>query len=150
VGADNCTILKRDNGFIPCPVSNGDELYPNGIFVFNITKIRAYIQKNSGSIVLQEVAVKDFFKDFSSIDESYVDSVDISLPVLLAEISPGRYNLIDGNHRMEKARRMGVSSMPAYKLDVKQHVNFLTSKRAYVTYVKYWNDKVRQKERYHG
>ena len=51
---------------------------------------------------------------------------------------------------MEKARRMGVSSMPAYKLNVKQHVNFLTSKRAYVAYVEYWNDKVRQKESYHG
>ncbi len=24
------------------------------------------------------------------------------------------------------------------------------SKRAYETYVEYWNDKVRQKERYHG
>jgi len=62
-----------------------------------------------------EVAVEDFYKDFSSINESHVDSVDISLPVLLAEISPGRYNLIDGNHRMEKARRMGINCMPAYK-----------------------------------
>lgn len=79
-----------------------------------------------------------------------MDSVDISPPVLLAEISPDRYNLIDGNHRMEKARRMEVNSMPAYKLNVKQHVNFLTSKRAYVSYIEYWNDKVRQKERYHG
>ena len=130
-------MLKIDNGFTPCPTKSGDELFRNGIFEFNITKVLEYIQKNTDSLILEEVAVSDFYKGFSSIDESYVDSVDISLPVLLAEISPGRYNLIDGNHRM------GVSSMPAYKLDVKQHVNFLTSKRVYVTYVKYWNDKVR-------
>ena len=136
-------MLKIDNGFTPCPTKSGDELFRNGIFEFNITKVLEYIQKSTDSLILEEVAVSDFYKGFSSIDESYVDSVDISLPVLLAEISPGRYNLIDGNHRMEKARRMGVSSVPAYKLDVKQHVNFLTSKRAYVTYVKYWNDKVR-------
>ena len=61
---------------------------------------------------------KEIYKSFSSIDESHVDSVDISLPVLLAKISPGRYNLIDGNHRMEKARRIGVSSMPASKLNL--------------------------------
>jgi len=143
-------MLKIDNSFTPCPTKSGDELYPNGIFEFNITKMLEFIQKNIDCITVEEVAVDNFPKEFSSIDESHVDSVDISLPVLLAEISPDRYNLIDGNHRMEKARRIGVSSMTAYKLNVKQHINFLTSKRAYVTYVEYWNDKVRQKERYHG
>ncbi len=143
-------MLKIDKDFTPCQAKSGDELYPNGIFEFNITKILEYIQNDTDSITLEEVAVGDFCKDFSSINEPHVDSVDISMPVLLAEISPGRYNLIDGNHRMEKARRMGVNRIPAYKLNVRQHINFLTSKRAYVTYVEYWNDKVRQKERYHG
>ena len=50
-------------------------------------------------------------KGFSSINESHMDSVVISQPVILAEISPGRFNLIDGNHRMEKARRLGVMSI---------------------------------------
>ena len=30
--------LKADKDFTPTPVNDGDELYPNGIFVFNITK----------------------------------------------------------------------------------------------------------------
>ena len=137
-------MLKIDNDFTPCPVLTGDELYPNGIFEFNITKILEYIQKNTDSIILEEVAVNDFIKGFSSIDESHVDSVDISLPVLLAEISPNLYNMIDGNHRMEKARRLGVNSMPAYKLSVSQHIKFLTSKKAYVAYIEYWNGKIRQ------
>jgi ParB-like chromosome segregation protein Spo0J len=38
-----------------------------------------------------------------------MDSVEILRPVVLAEISPGQYNLIDGRHRMEKARRMGIN-----------------------------------------
>ncbi len=96
-------------------------------------QILKYIQNNTDSITLEEVAVGDFCKDFSSINEAHLDSVDISLPVLLAEIFPGRYNLIDGNHRIEKARRMGIGSMPAYKLNVSQHIYFLTSKRAYET-----------------
>lgn len=137
-------ILKSDNDFTPCPVATGDELFPNGIFVFNITKIIEYIQKNPSSITLENVAVSDFFKGFSSINESNVDSVDISKPVILAEISPGRYNLIDGNHRMEKARRMGINSIRAYKLNVEQHIRFLTSKKAYVAYIEYWNSKLKE------
>ncbi len=140
-------ILKIDKNFTPCEAIIDDELYPNGIFVFNITKILEYIQTGTDSITLEEVAVDDFCKDFSSINEAHVDSVDISVPVLLAEISPGRYNLIDGNHRMEKARRMGIGSMPAYRLNVDQHINFLTTKRGYIAYVEYWNDKVRQMQK---
>ena len=135
-------ILKADSNFSPCPVSDGDEVFANGIFEFNITKMIEYIQENVDRIILAEVAVGDFFQEFSSIDESHVDSVEISKPVTLAEIAPDRYDLIDGNHRMEKARRMGITNMPAYRLNVEQHVRFLTSKMAYLAYIEYWNGKL--------
>ncbi len=134
--------LKVDKAFIPCPVATDDELHPNGIFVFNITKMLEYIQKEPESITLEEVAVKDFRKNISSIDESYMDSVEINRPVIIAEISPGRYNLIDGNHRMEKARRIGLERILAYRLNVEQHLRFLTSQKAYVAYIAYWNSKL--------
>ena len=137
-------ILKADTGFTPCPIQDGDELYPNGIFVFNITKMIAYLQNNPGNVALVEVAVTDFFPEFSCIDESHVESVDISRPVILAEISPGHFKLIDGNHRMEKARRIGTSNILAYKLDMHQHIAFLTSMKAYLSYIEYWNEKIKQ------
>lgn len=133
-----------DENFVPCPVNDGDELYPNGIFVFNITKMIEYIKKNPADIALETVAVEDFCGDFSSFDESHVDSVDVSQPVVMAEISPGRYNLIDGNHRMQKARITGVKSVSAYKLNVTQHMKFLTTKRGYKSYIEYWNSKLKQ------
>ncbi len=110
-----------------------------GLFVysFQLTTIM------SNSITLEEVAVSDLYKGYSSINESHMASVEISQPVILAEISPGRYNLIDGNHRMEKARRTGIKSMQAYKLNAEQHMKFLTSKKAYVAYVEYWNSKLK-------
>jgi len=137
-------ILKIDKDFTPCEAIIDDELYPNGIFVFNITKILEYIQSGTGNITLEEVAVGDFYKEFSSINEDHVDSVDISVPVLLAEIAPGRFNLIDGNHRMEKARRLKADSIHAYKLNANQHLKYLTSIDAYLAYIQYWNDKVQQ------
>jgi len=43
--------------------------------------------------VPERMAVEDFPKSFSCINETCMDSVHSSEPVLLAEIAPGRYNL---------------------------------------------------------
>lgn len=135
--------LKVNKNFVPCPVETEDELFPNGIFVFNITKMNEYIQTHSEDIPCEEIAVSDF-SNSSTVNESHIDSVEVSRPVILAEIAPGRYNVIDGNHRMEKARRMGIKNVTAYKLSAKQHMQFLTSEKAYIAYIEYWNDKVKQ------
>jgi len=133
--------LKADKNFIPCPVSDGDEFYSNGIFVFNITKMTEYIMDNPEIFIPEEVVVKDLHK-FLFINESQVDTVDISKPVIMAEISPSRFNLIDGQHRIEKAHRLGIKTIMAYRLNVHQHIKFLTSRKAYEAYVEYWNSKI--------
>ncbi len=132
---------KINKRFTPCPEEDGDELYPNGIFVFNITKLAEYIQRNG--IVCEEVLVEDFSRGSSNFNEEHLPSVDVTKPVIIAEISPGRYNVIDGNHRMEKARRLGLKKMPAYKIAPEQHVRFLTTEKGYLAYVEYWNDKLK-------
>jgi hypothetical protein len=134
--------IKVNKNFSPCPVSDEDEMYRNGIFEFNITKMIEYIKKNSTDIRCESVAVKDFCREFSSINEVHIDKVDVSQPVIMAEIAPGRYNLIDGNHRVEKARRMRLVNVMAHKMDVEQHMKFLTDKKAYVIYIEYWNSKL--------
>ncbi|WP_026603620.1 hypothetical protein [Methylomonas sp. 11b] len=136
--------FKVDAGFIPCPVNEGDELYPNGIFEFNISCILEHIQRNPTDVALVEITVNDFYHGFSSLNESQVELADMSKPVVLAEISPGKSNLIDGHHRLEKARRSGVCTLRAHKLTAVQHLRFLTSERAYLSYIEYWNGKVKQ------
>ena len=136
-------IMKVESDFTACPVLDGDELFANGIFEFNITKMIEYIQANSDQFILEEIMVGDFYKEFSSINDSHVKSVEVSKPVILVEISPDRYNLIDGNHRMEKARSIGMKKIQAYKLNVEQHIRFLTSKMSYLSYIEYWNGKLR-------
>jgi len=42
--------LKVNKDFAPCPGVDGDEMFSNGIFVFNITKVIEYLQENSGTI----------------------------------------------------------------------------------------------------
>lgn len=134
--------LKINKSFKPCPTEDGDEIYQNGIFEFNISKLLEYMKNNSEKFELIEVEVEDFPKEFSSLNEMHVESTDHSQPVIIAEISPGLYNLIDGNHRMEKARIKGLTSINAFKVNVDQHIKFLTDKDAYLKYVDYWNGKV--------
>ena len=136
-------MLRVNKDFTPCPIEEGDELFSNGIFEFNVTRMLQHIENNPADVVIVEVAVNDFFQEFSSVDEPHVESVDITRPLLIAEISPGHYNLIDGHHRVEKARRLGVGKMQAYQMTVLQHLAFLTSKKAYLLYVEYWNSKLK-------
>jgi len=72
-----------------------------------------------------------------------MEHVEISRPIILAEIAPGRYNLIDGNHRLEKAHRMGIKTIQAYRLNATQHIKFLIGKKTYTTYIEYWNSKLK-------
>ena len=122
--------LILNKSFTPCPVIGGDEIFRNGIFHFNITKMLEYIEQNLHSITMEEVSVSDFPKEFSLLNEPHVDTVELAAPVILAEISPGSYNLIDGNHRMEKARRLGIAKVKAYRLTAEQHIQFLTEKKS--------------------
>jgi hypothetical protein len=40
-------ILRLDRGFQPCSAEPSDELYPNGIFEFNITRLLAFIHAHT-------------------------------------------------------------------------------------------------------
>src|SRR3990167_2046707 len=120
--------MKIDKNFQPLPKDDEDEFYPNGIFVFNITKLLLFIEANPLTFLPEEVSVKAA-RTFPSnnMDESTIQSANIMKPIILAEIAPDRFNVIDGNHRLEKAYRDGVSEILAYKVRAKQHVAFLTS-----------------------
>jgi len=105
---------KIGNNFVPCPVKPADELFRLGIFVFNITRMLEFIENNLDKFVLENISVNNLHSSFSKINEDHVDVVDISRPIILIEITPGQFTLIDGNHRMEKARRLGIKNLKGY------------------------------------
>jgi hypothetical protein len=90
----------------------------NGIFVFNITKLIAYIEAHSEEFATTNVDVAYYhsLQERSEFNKEYVQQADLAIPVILAEIAPGRfemgilvkpsdynacgYNLIDGQHRV--------------------------------------------------
>lgn len=136
-------ILKPDKKFTPCDTDAGDEIYPNGIFEFNITSMIEFINGNIGEFPVEKINVKDTRSGFGCIDEDHINSVDVTKPIILAEISPGRYNVVDGNHRLEKAYRDNLETILAYRIKSPDHLQFLITQKAYTSYIDYWNEKVR-------
>jgi hypothetical protein len=141
--------LEINKSFMPCSVDDDEELFPNGIFVFNITKLLLHIKAHSGDFPPEEVDIRSLPASFpDGLNEETVLTANLSNPIILAEISPGRYNLIDGHHRLEKARRECREKLPAYKISMEHHLNFLTSVESYNAFVQYWNSKL--DEEYEG
>jgi len=51
---------QADATFVACPVDDGDELLPNGIFVFNVTRILEHIARHPAEVALVQVSVRSF------------------------------------------------------------------------------------------
>ena len=136
--------LKLNKLFRPCIMEVDDELYPNGIFIFNITKMREFIEKNNNMFSVENYDINKIVRYRSShLDEENIKNANLSLPIILAEIRPNIFNVIDGNHRVEKAFRENHKTIPAYRVMPEQHAKFLTTHRGYREYIKYWNEKVK-------
>jgi hypothetical protein len=139
--------LKISKVFRPCAVEKEDELFPNGLFVFNVTKLALHLTSNQDDFPVEQVAVSSLGLTSSNLDENTVRNADLSRPLLLAEIAPSGFNVIDGNHRVARARLDGIAMLPAQRVGPKVHQRFLTSVESYQEYVRYWNAKVRDQER---
>jgi hypothetical protein len=108
-------------------------MYPNAIFVFNITRMLNFLDANAVRYPMESIEVASIpeYGGSGRLEEATVRGADLTGPVLLAEISPGRFNLIDGNHRMARARREGVVSVPARRIGCPDHLPFLTTASGY-------------------
>lgn len=134
--------LKRDPNFKPCIIEEDDELYQNGIFIFNITKMYRFIAENANIFYVESILIDNYRNQNSNLNESHLKNTDITKPGIIAEIAPGRYNLIDGNHRIEMAKRLGYKKFGVYRFNMEVHLQFFTTEKGYLAYVDYWNSKL--------
>lgn len=143
--------IKSNKTFKPVCSDVGDEFYQNGIFKFNITKLLKFVDLNKNKFQPEIVEVNSIrIFPFSILNEETIKKANLDIPIILAEISPDRFNVIDGNHRLEKAYRAGIATISAYRLFSEQHIIFLTAIDAYKAYVEYWNTKADLNEEYNG
>ena len=116
MGVRTMKKLVFNEDYQPSQWDDGDECFPNGLFEFNITKLLAYIKDHLALFPIEHVDLQQLRNGCSSLNESTIETADITVPIILAEISSNRFNVIDGNHRLEKAYRSGVATIPAYRV----------------------------------
>jgi hypothetical protein len=80
---DKCVLPKRlklDKGFRPCVVQAGEEVYPNGVFEFNVTRLVAFIQEQADRIPVEPVELSELpnYGESPSLNEEVVRSADLS------------------------------------------------------------------------
>jgi len=149
--------ITLNTDFVPCAVAAQDEFFRNGIFVFNITKLKTYIEAHRDAFATSNIDVAYYhtLQANMKLKDDYIQQADLARPVILAEITPDRYemgmasgptdyyargyNLIDGHHRVEKAYRLRIMTLQAYIVRMEQHINFLAE--GYEEYIEYWNGK---------
>ena len=68
--------------------------------------------------------------------------VDTTKHILQVEIRPGVFEIIDGNHRLEKACRDDVEFVNSYKLKGELLVAYFVDMRGYKAFAEYWNSKL--------
>ena len=146
-------LLPSDRTVSPVFPDLGDEIFQNGVFFFNVSAILKWLEHAPQPIVCVPT---DIWGSFPYKEDCHVEAADLNRPIVIAEIAPDfrdfvpdfpehhwpvrGYSCIDGQHRLEKARRLGLKTLPAVILRMEQHIPFLYE--GYDRYVSYWNGKL--------
>lgn len=149
-------LLPPERQDAPVFPEKGDEVYCGGVFFFHVSALLKWLEQNPQPQV--EVATGTW-GPFPGKEDHYVEAADLIRPIVVAEIAPDYrdfipdipekdwitrgYVCIDGQHRIEKARRLGVESLPAVVIRMEQHIPFLY--KGYDHYAEYWNGKLRDR-----
>jgi hypothetical protein len=146
----------------PAVITN--EYFVNGIFIFDITGLRQYIQSHLDEFLLVGIKVSTLYGFVNqSTKDDPLENMDKNEYCILAEISPDRleehlacasddyprrgYNVIYGQRFLEYAHRNNIPTVRAFIVRMEQHLPFLV--KGYEQYIGYWNDKLQnyQKDR---
>lgn len=139
--------LKLIKNYIPKqPASDEIEIYPNGIFQFFISKILEDIEYGIFTPKMERIDIAKWRKthiiNSESLDQVHLQRVNTKQPIIQAEIRIGQFEIIDGNHRIEKAYRDGKKSINSYKIYGEELVPYFYTQEGYECFVTYWNSKL--------
>lgn len=138
--------LKLKKNYIPKKQINEElEIYKNGIFNFFISKILEDIENGVFEPKMERINIEKWEKTHctsDSLNEEHLKMVNTKKPIIQAEISIDKFEIIDGNHRFEKALRDGKKTINSYKIYVEELIPYFYDQKGYEYFVKYWNSKL--------
>ena len=97
----------------------------NGILIWDVTSILEDIEQHPDSYTIQTLSTA-LLADHNDARVSHTRAMasDLTKPLVVAELSKDHLLLIDGNHRLHKARALGLENIPCYYLS--DHLNMST------------------------
>ena len=133
-----------------------EEWFPNGIFHYNVSRLIRDLDANEtgkgteapwmNTAIKTSIPVEEYIDHYSfglgNMEEEHIQAADLGRPLIFVELAPDCFNLIDGHHRLEKARRQGVSELSTWMVDAHAGVRYLESEDEYCRFVGYWNTKI--------
>jgi hypothetical protein len=85
--------LKVDKRFTASEVLTDEELFRNGIFVFNISQLIKFIESNPSVIKKVTMSVKDIPDYSSDLDESHLKNANINPALFFKDAVSPKYML---------------------------------------------------------
>ncbi|MCL2774522.1 MAG: hypothetical protein FWD71_14425 [Oscillospiraceae bacterium] len=91
---------------------------------WNITRILEELNKTPTPVKYYNV---DYLasKFFDSVDIDYAMNTDITIPCIIALVEGDKEKLLDGNHRLYKAKTLKIAKIPCYVLPIEFHKKFI-------------------------
>ena len=108
-----------------------------GFVMWDIEKILKDIGKFEKRVFdVEHLAINNPFHG----NEEYVMTTDISKPLIIVNITENIDKLIDGNHRLQKALKLGVRVIDAYYLSFEEHRDYIVdfNEEIYYQVVNHW------------
>ena len=108
-----------------------------GSIMWDIKKLLNDVEKfEIRTFEVKHLAVKNPFHG----NEEYAMTTDITQPLIIVNLTENIDKLIDGNHRLQKALKLGVGMIDAYYLSFKEHRDYIVdfNERIYRQVVNHW------------
>ena len=94
----------------------------SGTILWNISEMLKYTSQYAKQLMKVDDLVKN---NFFSGQIEHAMGTDINNPIVVINLCDGKDKVIDGNHRLFKARNHGIEYIEAYYLKQNQHTRYI-------------------------
>lgn len=94
----------------------------SGTILWNISEMLKYTSQYTKQLMKVDDLVR---RNIFSGQIEHAMETDINNPIVIINLFEGKDKVIDGNHRLFKAKRLGIEYIEAYYLKQNQHTQYI-------------------------
>jgi len=141
---------RKKKDYEPAWQTNDDEIFHFGALRWNVTKMKQWIKENVDSLDILDIPVEPwavFIENVIRHREDHIDEVNIAEPLIAVEMLEDSIIVVDGAHRILKAKKLGIENLKTYFLPFDLQVQFLINEWEYEQAITMWNNDCEQRSK---